>query len=137
VEVSEIFAQRAKTRISDLGLTHAEFASKVGTHRATVTKYLQGGTTPGADLVKRWAKHLKVTSSWLLGEEPVKVERGSTAIEVAKRLLPAIGLDAAREAIIDEILEMNDVELGVLLDTVFPNAGALVATRDKSKRPAG
>lgn len=70
MNAAEIFAKNADERRRALGLSQEELASRLGKPRPMVTKYLQGKTVLGIDLLLEWAKALETTPQALLGTDP-------------------------------------------------------------------
>jgi len=65
-DLYRIFCENVNDRLSELGWSRADLASKMDVTIAYVTNYLNGHRRPGIDVIARFAKALRVEADTLL-----------------------------------------------------------------------
>lgn len=61
------FGERLKKAIADKNITQKEFATRLGTTEAAVSRYIKSNRTPRGVTLAKIANELDVTTDWLLG----------------------------------------------------------------------
>src|SRR5258708_17505828 len=81
-----ILGQRIQQRRKDFGMSQMEFAEKLDTAQAQVSRYETGQNDPTSEVIIRMAQILRVRVEWLLGLTdimvmPAESEQGLTSVE--------------------------------------------------------
>lgn len=116
MDAAEIFKDRVRRRLDDLGMTHAELARRLGVSSPNVSQMLGKKTiVPRADTLKRWAEALDTTPQWLLGtetDEPLPAPpRPPNDIEILRFLLKALKLSPKQKEAIELALTASEEKL--------------------------
>lgn len=85
MEVAKIFTDKVRSRLAELGWTHADLAKELGISGPSVSQTLTDGRAPRIDTLVKWASALEVSPSWLLGEQPGPSPASSDELEQFKQ----------------------------------------------------
>lgn len=98
------FYERLKLVLDARGLSVYKTASEIGVDRAAFTKWKKNGTCPNVETLKKLCNYLKVSSSYLIGEDEKENEENSNKIPVLGIVPCGVPIEA-----IEDIIEYIDV----------------------------
>ena len=64
-----MIGRKIKYLLEEKGIKQKELAEKIGVHEVTVSRYINGNHTPPAEIIKKIAEALGVTSDYLLSDD--------------------------------------------------------------------
>ena len=110
-----MYKNRLKQAMDMRGISAAMLASKIGSERTNIYKYLRGDTTPKIEINQKIAAALRVDARWLAGEDvPIFPREGNAS----RRLVPVLGYVAAGIPIeaISEVIDYEELSADMVKD---------------------
>lgn len=118
------FYERLKLVLDDKGVSAYKVSKDIGIDRATIGKWKSTGSSPNVETLKKLCEYLKVSSSYLIGEDEKEINRNVGKIPVLGIVPCGVPIEAIEDIIeyIDVVPTMVKEHFGLIAkgDSMYP-----------------